>query len=213
MKQISITGAKRADVGKKATKAVRRAGLVPCNIYGQKKDAEGNAVAEAFTISVKEANKLVYTPHIYLVDLNIDGEDRKAILREIQFHPVKDNVLHIDFLEVHPEKPIVIGVPIQTTGLAEGVRAGGRLMTLVRKINVRALYEDIPEKLIIDVTKLQLGKSIKVGDLSYEKLELVTPKEVNVVSVKMTRAALSAASEAEAPAEDDAASGDSSAEA
>lgn len=213
MKQISITGAKRADVGKKATKAVRRAGLVPCNIYGQKKDAEGNAVAEAFTISVKDANKLVYTPHIYLVDLKIDGEDRKAILREIQFHPVKDNVLHIDFLEVHAEKPIVIGVPIQTTGLAEGVRAGGRLMTLVRKINVRALYEDIPEKLIIDVTKLQLGKSIKVGDLSYDKLELVTPKEVNVVSVKMTRAAMSAASEAETPAEAEASSADAPAEA
>lgn len=213
MKQISITGAKRADVGKKATKAVRRAGLVPCNIYGQKKDAEGNAVAEAFTISVKDANRLVYTPHIYLVDLNIDGEDRKAILREIQFHPVKDNVLHIDFLEVHAEKPIVIGVPIQTTGLAEGVRAGGRLMTLVRKINVRALYEDIPEKLIIDVTKLQLGKSIKVGDLSYDKLELVTPKEVNVVSVKMTRAAMSAASEAETPAEAEASSADAPAEA
>lgn len=213
MKQISITGAKRADVGKKATKAVRRAGLVPCNIYGQKKDAEGNAVAEAFTISVKDANKLVYTPHIYLVDLKIDGEDRKAILREIQFHPVKDNVLHIDFLEVHAEKPIVIGVPIQTTGLAEGVRAGGRLMTLVRKINVRALYEDIPEKLIIDVTKLQLGKSIKVDDLSYDKLELVTPKEVNVVSVKMTRAAMSAASEAETPAEAEASSADAPAEA
>lgn len=193
MKSISISGAKRTDTGKKATKAVRRAGLVPCNLYGQLKDENGNPVAVPFTISEKEANKLIYTPHIYLVDINIDGEDHKAILRESQFHPVKDNVLHIDFLEVHAEKPIVIGVPVQTQGLADGVRAGGRLVTLVRKINVKALYQDIPEKLLIDVSSLQLGKSIKVGDLSFEKIELVTPKDVNVVSVKMTRAAMSAA--------------------
>jgi len=193
MKTINITGAKRTETGKKATKAIRRAGLVPCNIYGQQKDEYGRPVAISFSISEKEANKLIYTPHIYLIDINIDGEDHKAILRETQFHPVKDNVLHIDFLEVHEDKPIVIGVPVQTQGLAEGVRAGGRLVTLIRKINVKALYQDIPEKLFIDVTSLQLGKSIKVGDLSFDKLELVTPKEVNVVSVKMTRAAMSAA--------------------
>ena len=191
MKQISVSGAKRANLGKKATKAVRCEGLIPCNLYGLQKDANGNPEAIAFTISEKEANKLIFTPHIYLIDINIDGEDHKAILREAQFHPVKDNILHLDFLEVHEERPIVIGVPIQTKGLAEGVRAGGRLTTLIRKINVKALYQDIPEKLIIDVAHLQLGKSIKVGELSFDKLELVTPKEVNVVSVKMTRAAMS----------------------
>ena len=200
MKQISVSGAKRADLGKKATKAARREGLVPCNLYGQQKGANGNAVAIAFTISEKEANKLIFTPHIYLIDIKIDGEDHKAILREAQFHPVKDNILHLDFLEVHEERPIVIGVPIQTKGLAEGVRAGGRLTTLIRKINVKALYQDIPEKLVIDVTNLQLGKSIKVGELSFDKLELVTPKDVNVVSVKMTRAAMSSATAAAAEA-------------
>ena len=178
MKQISISGVKRTEVGKRATKALRREGLIPCNLYGQQKNENGEAVAMAFAISEK------------------DGEDHKAVLRESQFHPVKDNILHIDFLEVHAERPIVIGVPIQTQGLAEGVRAGGRLMTLIRKINVRALYQDIPEKLQIDVTGLKLGKSIKVGDLSYDKIELVTPKDVIVVSVKMTRAAMSQASEA-----------------
>ncbi|MBR1890033.1 MAG: 50S ribosomal protein L25/general stress protein Ctc [Alloprevotella sp.] len=198
MKQIAISGAKRTEVGKKATKAVRKQGFVPCNIYGLEKNAEGENVATSFCISENDAKKLIFTPHIYLVDLTIDGVDHKAVLREAQFHPVKDTILHIDFLEVHAEKPIVMGVPIQTEGLADGVRAGGRLVTLVRKINVRALYEDIPEKLIIDVTKLQLGKSIKVGDLSFDKLELVTPKEVNVVSVKMTRAAMSADSAAAA---------------
>jgi len=194
MKQIKIAGAVRTETGKHAAKVLRREGRIPCNIYGLEKDKDGKAVATSFTIDEKDAKKLIFTPHIYLVNLSLDKKEHMAILREAQFHPVKDNILHIDFLEVHPEKPMVIGVPIQTQGLAEGVRAGGKLITLVRKINVRALYQDIPEKLTIDVTNLQLGKSIKVGDLKFDKLELVTPAEVNVVSVKMTRAALSAAS-------------------
>lgn len=196
MKQISINGTARTELGKKAAKAIRNSGNVPCVLYGEKKDANGQPEAIHFSVSEKEINKLIYTPHIYLVDINIDGEDHKGILKEVQFHPVKDNVLHVDFLEVHAEKPIVMGVPIAPQGLAEGVRAGGRLITMVRKLNVKALYSAIPEKLNIDVTALQLGKSIKVGDLHFENLELVTPKEVIVCTVKMTRAAMSAAAAA-----------------
>ena len=196
MKQISINGTARTELGKKAAKAIRNSGNVPCVLYGEKKDANGQPEAIHFTVSEKEINKLIYTPHIYLVDINIDGEDHKGILKEVQFHPVKDNVLHVDFLEVHAEKPIVMGVPIAPQGLAEGVRAGGRLITMVRKLNVKALYSAIPEKLNIDVTALQLGKSIKVGDLHFENLELVTPKEVIVCTVKMTRAAMGAAAAA-----------------
>lgn len=196
MKQISINGTARTELGKKAAKAIRNSGNVPCVLYGEKKDANGQPEAIHFSVSEKEINKLIYTPHIYLVDINIDGEDHKAILKEVQFHPVKDNVLHVDFLEVHAEKPIVMGVPIAPQGLAEGVRAGGRLITMVRKLNVKALYSAIPEKLNIDVTALQLGKSIKVGDLHFENLELVTPKEVIVCTVKMTRAAMGAAAAA-----------------
>lgn len=196
MKQISINGTARTELGKKAAKAIRDSGNVPCVLYGEKKDANGQPEAIHFTVSEKEINKLIYTPHIYLVDINIDGEDHKGILKEVQFHPVKDNVLHVDFLEVHAEKPIVMGVPIAPQGLAEGVRAGGRLITMVRKLNVKALYSAIPEKLNIDVTALQLGKSIKVGDLHFENLELVTPKEVIVCTVKMTRAAMGAAAAA-----------------
>lgn len=196
MKQIAINGSQRTDLGKKATKEVRKNGLVPCVIYGEQKDANGLPVAIHFTVSEKEMNKLIYTPHIYLIDINIDGVDHKAVLKEVQFHPVKDNVLHVDFYEVHAERPIVMGVPIAPTGLAEGVRAGGRLMTMVRKLKVRALYDAIPEKLEIDVTNLGLGKSIKVGELNFEGLELVTPKEVVVCTVKMTRAAMGAAAAA-----------------
>lgn len=196
MKQISINGTARTELGKKAAKAIRNSGNVPCVLYGEKKDANGQPEAIHFSVSEKEINKLIYTPHIYLVDINIDGEDHKGILKEVQFHPVKDNVLHVDFLEVHAEKPIIMGVPIAPQGLAEGVRAGGRLITMVRKLNVKALYSAIPEKLNIDVTALQLGKSIKVGDLHFENLELVTPKEVIVCTVKMTRAAMGAAAAA-----------------
>ena len=196
MKQITIEGTSRADLGKKATKAVRANGNVPCVLYGEKKDENGKPVAIHFEVSEKQINKLVFTPHIYLVDIKIDGEDHKGIMKEIQFHPVKDNVLHADFFEVHAEKPIVMGVPIAAKGLADGVRAGGRLMMMMRKLQVRALYENIPEKLDVDVTKLQLGKSINAGQLSYDNLEIITPKEVIVCTVKMTRAAMGAAAAA-----------------
>lgn len=200
MKQIAINGTVRAELGKKATKEIRKSGNVPCVIYGEKKDENGNPLAIHFSVSEKEINKLIYTPHIYLVDINIDGVDYKAVLKEVQFHPVKDNVLHVDFYEVHAEKPIVMGVPVQAQGLAAGVRAGGRLMMMVRKLNVRAMYDQIPEKLFVDVTALQLGKTIKAGDLYFEGLEMVTPKEVIVCAVKMTRAAMGAAAAAAAAA-------------
>lgn len=198
MKQIAISGTVRTDVGKKATKELRKNGMVPCVLYGEQKDEKGAPVATHFAVSEKEINKLVYTPHIYLIDVTIDGVDHKAVLKELQFHPVKDNVLHVDFYEVTDEKPIVMGVPVAPQGLAAGVRAGGKLVTMVRKLNVRAPYAAIPEKLFIDVTNLELGKSIKCGELSFEGLELVTPKEVVVVSVQMTRAARGAAAAAAA---------------
>lgn len=198
MKQIAINGTKRTDLGKKATKEIRKAGSVPCVIYGEQKDENGAPVAIHFSVSEKEINKLIYTPHIYLIDINIDGTDHKAVLKEVQFHPVKDNVLHVDFFEVHAEKPIVMGVPVQAQGLAAGVRAGGRLMMMVRKLKVRAMYDQIPEKLTVDVTNLNLGKTIKAGDLNYEGLEMVTSKEVIVCTVKMTRAAMGAAAAAAA---------------
>ncbi len=200
MKEISITGTIRTNTGKKAAKDIRNSGNIPCVIYGELKGENGLPVATHFIVNEKEINKLIYTPNIYLVNITIDGKPCKAILKEVQFHPVKDNVLHVDFYEVVENKPIVMGVPIAPQGLADGVRAGGRLMAMVRKLNVKATYDAIPEKLPVDVTSLQLGKSIKVGDLSYEGLELVTPKEVIVCTVKMTRAAMGAAAAAAAAA-------------
>lgn len=196
MKQIAISGSLRTDLGKKATKVARMNDLVPCVLYGEKKGENGLPEATHFLVDVKQINKVVYSPDIYLVNITIDGAEHKAVVKDLQFHAVKDNVLHVDFYEVVDGKPIVMAVPIAPQGLAEGVRAGGKLMSMVRKLKVKATYDLIPEKLVIDVTSLGLGKSIKCGELSFEGLELVTPKEVVVCTVKMTRAARGAAAAA-----------------
>ena len=190
MKSISISGSSRTEVGKKATNALRNAGLVPCNLYGVEKEAK------AFSVPVEGLRKLVYTPDIHVVDLTIDGKAVKAIMKDIQFHPVKDTILHVDFYQVTEDKPIVMAVPVKLEGLAEGVRAGGKLVQLQRYLKVKAIYTSIPEILTVDVTTLALGKSIKVCDLSVEGLELVTAKEALVCAVKATRASAAAAAAA-----------------
>ena len=201
MKEIKVTGQKRTDLGKKASKLVRKEGLVPCNLYGEARK-DGKPVALSFTASMAELRKLVYTPHIYVVELVIDGESHTAVLKELQFHPVTDALLHVDFYEVNDQKPITIGVPVKLVGLAQGVRDGGRMNMSIRKINVKAPYQQIPEHLDIDVTGLRLGKSIKVGELSFEGLEIATSKDVVVCSVKMTRNAVTAAATDETAADE-----------
>ena len=196
MKEINVTGQKRTDLGKKASKTLRKEGLVPCNLYGQA-TADGKPVAMSFACPMTELRKVVYTPHIYVINLVIDGESHTAIMKELQFHPVTDALLHVDFLEVNDQKPITIGIPVKLVGLAQGVRDGGRMNLSIRKINVTAPYQQSPEHLDVDVTALKIGKSIKVGELSYEGLELTTGKDVIVCSIKMTRAAMSAAAAAE----------------
>ena len=192
MKSIDVKGTARTITGKKATREIRKSGCIPCNIYGEAKGENGLPVASSFTVTQDEVRKLVYTPDIYSVNLNIDGQEYKAIMKELQFHPVTDQLLHIDFYEITEEKPIVMEVPIKLNGLAEGVKAGGKLAASVRNLKVRAPYTQIPEKLNIDVTHLGLGKTIKVAELSFEGLELVTNPSVVVCQVKMTRSAMSA---------------------
>jgi len=193
MKEISVSGQKRNDLGKKASKLIRKEGLIPCNIYGEAKGENGLPVAMSFVAPMAELRKVVYTPHIYVVNLNIDGEEHKAVLKELQFHPVTDALLHVDFYEINETKPITIGIPVKLNGLAQGVRDGGRISLSIRKINVTAPYQAIPEQLDIDVTNLGIGKSIKVGSLSFEGLKIATSPEVIVCSVKATRASRSAA--------------------
>lgn len=198
MKEIEVKGQKRTDLGKKAAKAMRKENLIPCNLYGEAKNADGSPEAMSIACPMSELRKIVYTPHIYVIKLVIDGEERTAILKELQFHPVTDALLHVDFYEVNDQKPITIGIPVKLNGLAQGVRDGGRMNLSIRKINVTAKYQDIPEHLDIDVTSLTIGKSIKVGDLHYEGLEMATSKNVVVCSIKATRKSIAAANEAEA---------------
>ena len=195
MKSIDVKGTARTATGKKAARDLRKSDLIPCNLYGEKRE-NGLPVAENFTVSAAEVRNLIYTPDIHSVNLTIDGKEHKAIVKELQFHPVTDKLLHIDFYEITDKKPIIIAVPIKLNGLAEGVRAGGKLAASVRSLKVRAIYTQIPERLEIDVTNLGLGKTIKVADLSFEGLELVTPASVVVCQVKMTRSAMSAAAKA-----------------
>ena len=197
MKEIEINGQKRELTGKKASRQVRKEGLVPCNLYGEKKDANGLPEALSFTVPFAELRKAVYTPHVYVVVINIDGKAHKSIIKELQFHPTTDALLHADFFEVTDTKPITVGIPVKLNGLAQGVREGGKLNLSIRKIEVTAPYKQIPEILEIDVTNLGLGKAIKVGDLKFEGLELATPAQVVVCSVKETRASKAAAATAE----------------
>ena len=189
MKSIEIKGSLRTETGKKAAHSLRQNNGVPCVLYGMQKDENGNQVATHFTVTVDGLRKLVYTPHIYVVDLNIDGKIVNAIMKDIRFHPVTDAILHVDFLQINEENPIVMEVPVQLEGLAEGVKAGGKLALQTRKLKVKALYNLIPERLVVNVTNLGLGKTIKVGELNYEGLTLLNAKEAVVCAVKLTRAA------------------------
>lgn len=189
MKSIDITGSLRTETGKKATHALRKNSQVPCVLYGMKKDENGLPVATPFTVTVEGLRKLVYTPHIYVVNLNIDGQVYNAIMKDIQFHPVTDAILHVDFYQINEENPIIMEVPVQLDGLAEGVRAGGKLVLQIRKLKVKALYNNMPERVVINVTNLGLGKTIKVGELHYDNMEILNAKEAVVCAVKLTRAA------------------------
>ena len=187
MKSFDLKGTVRTEVGKKSTNELRKNNGIPCVLYGIEKEAK------AFAVTTDAVRKLVYTPDIHVVNLTIDGVECKAVLKDIQFHPVKDTILHMDFLQIVEDKAIVMEVPTVLTGLAAGVKLGGKLQQAIRKIKVKAVYANIPEKLTVDVTELGLGKSIKVGELSFEGLELVTPAQTVVCSVAATRASREAA--------------------
>jgi len=211
MKTYQLEGTPRESVGKKATKALRKEGLIPAVLYGQSpvelpfkgtlnkgekvieiEDGKGIIVTD-FVVSIDGVRNLIYTPNIYLVELTLNGKVTKVILKDLQFHSVTDAILHIDFLEVFDKKPIVMEVPVVLEGYAEGVKSGGKLNLEMRRLRVRALYDKIPEKLTVNVEHLGLGKTIQVGELSFDNLELINAKNSVVCAVKLTRAARGAA--------------------
>ena len=215
MKKFALEAQPRVELGKKAVKNLRKEGLIPAVINGgaivelpyngalkagQKLveiDDKRGIITTDITVRSEDVRKLVYTPDIFEVDLKLNGEDIKVVMKELQFQPVKDTLLHIDFLQVYPDKPIVMEVPVQIEGHAEGVKAGGKLTLSMRKLKVKALYSEIPERLVINVDHLGLGKSLAVGDLHFESLELMNAKNAVICAVQLTRAARGAAAKAE----------------
>ncbi|CCZ81852.1 50S ribosomal protein L25 [Odoribacter laneus] len=184
MQVFELKGELRTDLGKKATKVLREEKKVPCVLYGGKENIH-------FSVVEKDLSKLVYTPFVYIVKIMIDGNAYEAVMREIQFHPVTDRILHIDFYHIFAEKPVIIEVPVKLKGFAEGVQAGGKLVQVIRKLKVKALPANLPGEVELDVTSLGLGKSIKVKELSFDNFEVVNAKEVVIAQVKVTRASKS----------------------
>lgn len=174
---------------KRALKAMRKNDEIPAVLYGGEKVIH-------FSVTNSAVRNLVYTPDIYAVELTIDGEKKTVVMKDIQFHPVTDAILHIDFLEVCDTKPIVMEVPVVLEGHAEGVKAGGKLQLQMRKLKVKAVYTEIPERLVINVDHLGLGKTMQVGEIHFEGLEIMNAKNAVVCAVQLTRAARGAQAKA-----------------
>jgi len=192
MKTFDLKGEVRDDFGKKAARVYRSEGLIPCVIYGGHEKENLN-----FVVKNSDVRNLVYTPEVFLVNLDLGTKKVQAIVKEIQFHPVKDTILHIDFLNVFENAPVIIEIPVRLEGLAAGVRAGGKLSLDIRKLKVKGLPANLPEELVVNVEKLELGKSIQVGNLAFEGLEILNAKNAVVCGVQLTRAARGAAAKAE----------------
>ena len=217
MKKFQLAAEPRTDLGKKATKALRAEGKIPAVINGgeivnlpyegelkagQKlvelsKDGKKGIIVTDVIVKSEDVRKLIYSPDVYEIDMTINGESKKAVLKDLQFQPVNDSILHIDFLEVTDKKPVTMQVPVKLEGHAAGVKAGGKLSLSMKKLKVKAIYSNIPEKVVINVDDLELGKTIQVGDLHFEGLELTNAKNAVVCAVQLTRAARGAQSKAE----------------
>ena len=185
MKHLTLKAELRTEFGKKAAKAARRQGLVPCNLYGAGENV-------AFVVDEKELRSLIYTPNSFIVELDFNGKIEKAVMRESQFHPIREQVLHVDFYRVVEGQPVAIALPVRLTGNAEGVKVGGKLALSARKLTVKAMVDQLPDEIVVDVTPLKVGQTIFVGDLQFEGLQFVTPATTAVCAVRVTRASRAA---------------------
>lgn len=180
MKTLEIKGALRQDLGKKESRDLRKQGLVPCVMYGGEKNLHFSAHENHF-------KKLVYTPDVFLVKLEVDGQAYDAVMQDIQFHPVSDSIIHIDFVEVFQDKKVTVNLPVKLTGDSVGLLAGGKLRQRRRSLKVNGLIQDMPDRLELDLTDLDIGDSLKIGDLNYDNLEILDPPRAMVVGVVSSR--------------------------
>ena len=190
MKSITIQGAKRESVGKKSTKALRDAELVPCVVYG-------GAETLNFSAEEKSFKGLVYTPEAHTVSIEVDGNTIPAVLQDIQFHPITDKILHADFYQLSDDKPVVMEVPVRITGRAKGVVAGGVLRQSFRKLKLKATPANLPDEIVVDVTPLKIGNKLYVGNIKTNNFIFMHPDNAVVVAVKMSRTAMKGGAAAE----------------
>jgi large subunit ribosomal protein L25 len=180
MKTLVIKGALREGLGKKESKDLRKQGIIPCVMYGGEKNLHFSAHENQF-------KKLVYTPEVFLVKLEVDGQAFDAVMQDIQFHPVSDSIIHIDFVQVFPDKKVTVNLPVELTGSSVGIREGGKLRQRRRNLKVNGLIKDMPDRLEIDLSDLDIGDSMKVGDLSYDNLEVLDPPRAMIAGVVSSR--------------------------
>ena len=201
MKSITIQGTKRESVGKKSTKALRDAELVPCVVYGG---------AETLNFSAEERSfkGLVYTPEAHTVAIEVDGNTIPAVLQDIQFHPITDKILHADFYQLADDKPVVMEVPVRITGRAKGVVSGGAMRQTYRKLKIKALPANLPDEIVVDVTPLKIGNKLYVGDIKTSNFTFMHPDNAVVVAVKMSRTAMKGGAAVEDDEEETAAEGE-----
>ncbi|CAA7196299.1 50S ribosomal protein L25/general stress protein Ctc [Chryseobacterium potabilaquae] len=185
MKSITIQGTKRESVGKKSTKALRDAELVPCVVYGGGEPLNFSAAEKAF-------KGLVYTPEAHTVSIEVDGQTIPAVLQDIQFHPITDKILHADFYQLADNKPVIMEVPVKIIGRAKGVVAGGVLRQSFRKLKVKAIPANLPDEIVVDVTPLRIGNKLYIGGIKNDSYTFMHPDNAVVVAVKMSRNAMKA---------------------
>jgi len=182
MKTAQLSGSLRANVGKKDAKALRNEGLVPCVLYGQGEQTH-------FSVKQVQMEKIVFSPDVYRIELDLDGKKASAIIREIQQHPTKDTVQHVDFLELNDAKEVRIKLPVRLTGSSRGVMAGGKLMQVFRHLHCQGLPSALPEDIKIDISPLRIGHSVRVSNINLEGVKILDPSNAVVVAVKMARGA------------------------
>jgi large subunit ribosomal protein L25 len=186
MKKAQLSGSLRSNVGKKDAASLRNAGMVPCVIYGQ-------GTQTHFAVKRTELDKIVYSPEVFQVELDLDGKRINGIIQELQQHPTKGTIQHVDFLELNDNKTVRVKLPVRLTGSARGVLAGGKLMTVFRNLQCVGLPGDLPDAITLDIAKLKIGMSIRVKNIEIPGVTILDPANAVVVSVKMARGAVKGA--------------------
>lgn len=182
MKTIELNGSLRTEGGKKSSKNYRKNEQVPAVLYG-------GDINLMFVVNARDLKDIIYTPHVHIVNLNIDGKTYESVVKDVQFHPVSDKVLHMDFLQISDDKKVTVSLPVILKGQAEGAKQGGKVIMITRKLRAYGFPQELPDALEVDVTNLGLGKSIMVGDLNFKGVELKEIKSTVVTTVQLTRAA------------------------